>query len=74
MCNLLRQVRIDKGITQREMAKRLGFPYTQDILCRMENLGRRIDPCEFLDICKALEVDYSTILKQVDEFSMAKKT
>jgi len=52
--NLLRELREEAGLTQRELAKRLREP--QSWVYKCENGIRRIDVAEFLDWCRACKI------------------
>lgn len=54
MCALLRQWRIDAGLTQRALAERLHRPHSY--IWKVEQGERRIDPIEFAAWCKACAV------------------
>ena len=51
----LKGAREASGITQDALAKSLGRP--QSFIAKTENLDRRLDVIEFIDLCLALEVD-----------------
>lgn len=46
----LREARLAAGLTQVEVAKRLGL--IQPLISRIETGERKIDPIEFADICR----------------------
>lgn len=48
-------VRKDAGVTQVELAERLGKP--QQFISKIENGDRRVDLVEFVAVCRALRVD-----------------
>jgi len=48
-------VRKDAGVTQVELAARLGKP--QQFISKIENSDRRVDLIEFVAVCRALRVD-----------------
>lgn len=52
----LRETRIKKGVTQEELATRLGT--TQSFISKCERGERRIDLVEVRLFCEALEVDF----------------
>ena len=60
---LLRQARLDAGLTQSDLAARLDRP--QSYVAKIENSERRIDVAEFLDIAQALDCDACAILRTV---------
>lgn len=46
----LRKARNDAGVTQQQVADRLGL--VQPLISRIEAGERKIDPIEFLELCK----------------------
>ena len=61
---LLRQ-RTDRGVTQTELAKRLGKP--QSFVAKYEGGERRLSIIEFIDIAKALQIRPSLLLDELHE-------
>jgi len=55
LCILLRTMRTDAGLTQRDLAKLLKMHNT--MVHRSEIGDRRIDPVEFIEWCNACEVN-----------------
>lgn len=51
---LLRRARESTGITQRELARRLGRP--QSYVSKVETCERRLDYVELLELCRAIGV------------------
>ncbi|EKK5221829.1 helix-turn-helix transcriptional regulator [Cronobacter sakazakii] len=60
---LLRSVRIDRGITQSQLAKSLGKP--QSFVAKVENGERRLDVIEFAAIARLLSLDPAEILNEI---------
>lgn len=56
----LTQARKDSGLTQSELAGRLGR--RQPYVSKYESRERRLDVVEYLDICRALGVDACNLL------------
>lgn len=52
---LLRDLRVDAGVTQIMLAKKLGN--TQTFISKIERGERRLDVVEFVEMCEALGVD-----------------
>ena len=52
---MLRQLRLDRGLTQRELAALLKRPHS--FVHKSEIGERRIDPLEFIEICRALKLE-----------------
>ena len=61
---LLRQ-RTDRGLTQTELAKRLGKP--QSFVAKYEGGERRLSVIEFIEIAEALQVRPSDLLDELHE-------
>jgi transcriptional regulator with XRE-family HTH domain len=61
---LLRQ-RMDRGVTQTELAKRLGKP--QSFVAKYEGGERRLSVIEFIEIAEALQVRSSDLLDELHE-------
>ena len=55
LCRLLREVRQEAGLTQAEVAARLGRP--QSFVSKYESGERRLDLIELQTVCKALDTD-----------------
>ena len=55
LLSLLRKLREEAGITQVDLATRLGD--TQTFISKIERGERRIDVVEFVELCEALGVD-----------------
>lgn len=55
MCELLRQWRLDAGLTQRALAQRLKKQHSY--VHKVETAQRRIDPIEFMAWCRSCERD-----------------
>ena len=60
--SVLRAIRINKNITQAEMAKLLNT--TQSFVSKVENRERRLDVIEFLSWIDALDVSVSDVLPE----------
>ncbi|MDY4380161.1 helix-turn-helix transcriptional regulator [Pectobacterium brasiliense] len=60
---ILREARIEKGITQENLANTLGRP--QSFVAKIENGERRLDVVEFVHIAHLLSVDASTVLEKI---------
>ena len=59
----LADVRQEKGLTQSEVATRLRKP--QSFVSKYESGERRLDVIEFLEVCDAISVSPSSILKKI---------
>jgi len=60
---ILRELRENAGLTQRELGKRLGLP--QNTIHRMEVASRRCDPVELIDWAKACGADPVTTFRRI---------
>ena len=60
---LLIEYRLKQGVTQTQLAERLGRP--QSFVSKYENGERRLDLIEFLDIAGALEIDPFDFIKEL---------
>lgn len=49
LLTLLLEPRVETGLTQKELAKKLGRP--QSFVSNTENAERRLDVIEFMDLC-----------------------
>lgn len=61
---LLRRVREEAGLTQRELATLLRKHHT--LIHRSETGDRRIDPMEFIAWCRACEVDPASAIRELE--------
>lgn len=61
---LLTDARHRAGLTQAELAKRLGRP--QSFVSKFERGERRLDVVEFLDVAHALSVDPLRLIAEID--------
>lgn len=61
----IKAVRADKGVSQRELARRLGKP--PSFINKIELLERRLDIVEFIAIAHALEMPPRELLQHVTD-------
>lgn len=61
---LLRSKRLDKGLTQEELASRLGVG--QGIVSKIETHERRLDVIELRDICNAIGISFLEFIMELD--------
>ena len=54
----LREQRTAQGLSMRELAERLDVPHSW--IGKVETGERRLDVCEYLSLCAALECDFKT--------------
>jgi len=62
--HLLRQVRLDAGLTQSELALRLGQP--QSYVSKYESGERRLDILELRHICKVTGTKLEKFVRQME--------
>jgi transcriptional regulator with XRE-family HTH domain len=62
-CRLLREARVNAGLSQEEVAKRLNRP--QSYVSKYESGERRLDVIEFMRVVKVLEVAPENVLKKL---------
>ncbi|MHB1617668.1 MAG: helix-turn-helix domain-containing protein [Metallibacterium sp.] len=63
----LADARLEKGLTQSEVATRLRKP--QSYVSKYESGERRLDVIEFLEVCEAMSVSPNSILKKTQPAS-----
>lgn len=61
----LRKAREDKGLTQTELAERLG--QTQSFVSKVERGERRIDIVELRSFCRSVGIGFPTFVAQIDK-------
>ena len=62
---LLRDLRAEAGITQAELAERLGQP--QSFVSKYESSERRLDILETREVCRAVGVPLSEFVRRLEE-------
>lgn len=62
---VVRDVRVEQGLSQSEVAARMGQP--QSFLSKSERRERRIDVVEFIALARALQVAPDVLLARVAE-------
>lgn len=65
--SLVRQIRLDAGLRQADLARKLGEP--QSFVSRYESGDRRLDVLELRHICEALGVSLADFVKRLEEDS-----
>jgi transcriptional regulator with XRE-family HTH domain len=63
LCRRLKAIREEAGLTQRELARKLKWSHSQ--VGKVETAGRRIDPIELLDWCKACGVKWDQAVEDL---------
>ena len=61
LIGLLRSERLAVGLTQQQVADRLGRP--QSFVAKVEGFELRLDVVEFLHLCRAMGVDPGMLLR-----------
>ena len=64
LCELLREARHRRGLTQQQLAAKLRRP--QSFIAKYELGERRLDVVEFLDVTRGIAVNPCDVLKQID--------
>jgi len=62
--SLVRQMRLDAGLRQEDLARKLGEP--QSFVSRYESGDRRLDVLELRQICEVLGVSLADFIKRFD--------
>ena len=62
--SLVRQMRIDAGLRQADLARKLGEP--QSFVSRYESGDRRLDVLELRQICEVLGVSLADFITRLD--------
>lgn len=62
--SLLRQVRIEAGLRQEDLAKALGMP--QSVVSKFESGERRLDLLELRDVCQALGISLVDFVRRFE--------
>lgn len=65
LIELLRSKRIEKGITQEQLAAELGVG--QGLVSKIETHERRLDIIELRSICRILGISFVDFIRQLDE-------
>lgn len=69
LLRLLRQVRVEAGLTQAELAERVGRP--QSFVSKYETGERRLDVLELREVCRALGVPLAAFANRLEELLSA---
>jgi DNA-binding XRE family transcriptional regulator len=62
---LLRGVRVEAGLTQSELASRLGTDQT--FISKYESGERRLDILELQEVCQAIGIDFVAFIRKLDK-------
>lgn len=62
---LLRQVRADAGLTQTDVAQRLGRP--QSFVSKYESGERRLDILELREVCRAIGMPLPEFIRRLEQ-------
>lgn len=63
LCTALREARESVGLTQTDLAKRLGVG--QSYVSKIENGDRKIEVAELVLVCRALDIDPLKFFKSI---------
>lgn len=66
LLQLLRLKRINQGVTQEQLASRLGV--SQGIVSKIETHERRLDVIELREICLALGISFPEFVTEFDKY------
>ena len=66
--NALREARIQAGLRQEEVARRLEQP--QSFVSKYETGERRLDPAELKEICEVLEVSLIEMIQKMEDSTL----
>jgi transcriptional regulator with XRE-family HTH domain len=64
LLSLLRQVRIEAGMRQEDLARALGMP--QSVVSKFESGERRLDLLELRDVCDALTISLVQFVRRFE--------
>lgn len=67
LLTLLLEARANAGLTQKELATKLGRP--QSFVSKTENAERRLDVIEFMDVCRGLDADPHELLVLLEKLN-----
>ena len=67
LLTLLLEARAKAGLTQKELATKLGRP--QSFVSKTENAERRLDVIEFMDVCRGLDADPHELLVRLEKLN-----
>jgi transcriptional regulator with XRE-family HTH domain len=62
---LLKSSRLEAGLTQAQLAQRLGVP--QSFVSKYESGERRLDLIELREICKIFRISFLSLVKRFDD-------
>ena len=65
MLNMLRGRRLDAGLTQADLARKMGV--SRLFVGRCERGDRRIDVIEFIAFCRALSIDPQIFIHELEQ-------
>lgn len=65
--NLLRQIRVDAGLRQVDLAERLGQP--QSYVSKYESGERRLDLLELRQVCEAIGISLQEFIRRFESSS-----
>lgn len=69
---LLRKIRLDAGLRQVDLAKRLRQP--QSYVSKYESGERRLDLLELREVCRAVGIELGDFVRQFEKLEATRKT
>lgn len=63
--DLIRRIRVDAGVTQADLATRLGVP--QSVISKFESGERRLDILELRQVCRALGLSLAEFIRRLEK-------
>lgn len=66
LCKILYNQRLKKNLSQRELAKIMKT--NQSYICKVETYFRKLNPVDLVIYARALDLDPSEIVKEIEDF------
>ena len=63
---LLKSKRVEKGITQAQLAERMRV--SQAVISKIETCERRLDVIELRDICRIIDISFTEFINEISQF------
>ena len=65
LLKILKRLRVEKGLTQAELAAQLDRP--QSLIAKIESGERKLDVCQFLDYMEALDASAEEVVREMGQ-------